>query len=73
MYGRPGCKWCKLAIELIIESGDEFTYYNVRAPGMMETFKQDFPKAETVPQVICISRNEKIGGHDDLVKWYERG
>lgn len=73
VYGRPGCGWCKKAIELIIEQGDELTYFNVRAKGMMETFMIDFPDAKTVPQVICVSRNEKIGGFEDLEAWYARG
>ncbi len=75
VYGRPGCPWCEKALNLLVARGQNIEYINVReSDENMKKFRNDFPNATTVPQIISYKHPDwpnKIGGYTELKTWFE--
>lgn len=53
VYGTPVCGWCKKAVELSETYGLDVKYIDITASEeALDNFKQKFPGAMTVPQII---------------------
>ena len=61
------CIYCKRAKKLMDNQG--FTYEYINAEERNEEFKQKFPDAKTLPQIIF--RGEHVGGYDGLLSTFE--
>lgn len=70
IFGTPTCVWCNRAKEFLTERGEYFDYWNIEQHASMRYFKEEFPHAKTVPQIITPD-GVKIGGFDALVDYYK--
>lgn len=73
IYGRNNCVWCDRAKALLDEKGLTYKYMNIEEnENYLEAFKENFPGAKTVPQIIKLDWydvDEWIGGYEDLHEW----
>lgn len=86
IYGRDNCQWCEAAKNLLDRNGLKYRYHNIETnPSLLEEFKELFPGAKTVPQILGWKFNgvvhresggewedmddTKIGGYTELVEW----
>ena len=68
VFGRPNCSYCDNTIKLLERGGYEFEYFNIEVYSNMVKFKELFPTARTVPQIVS-PHGQIVGGYDDLVEW----
>ena len=66
IYGQPGCSFCTKAVELCRSRKALYEYKDISSDVNRTTFKQLFPGAKTVPQIIMDGFH--IGGYSDLVR-----
>lgn len=68
VYGKDGCEYCTLAVELLEVLRKDYIYLVLNEDYCIEDFKEIFPNATTVPQVIetTSGRLTKIGGYTEL-------
>ena len=64
VWTAEGCGYCILAKKLLDEYN--FKYVEINARDNKEAFKEKFPDATTVPQIIF--HGQKVGGYTDLVE-----
>ena len=67
VWSRDNCVWCDKAKMLLDDFGFEYEVKDVYEH--KDEFKQLFPEAKTVPQVIF--NREHVGGYDGLHKAFE--
>ena len=67
IWSRAGCSYCELAKQLMDNQGFKYEVKDVYEH--KEAFREDFPDAKTVPQIIFNGR--KVGGYDELVRTFE--
>ena len=67
VWSTDTCPFCVKAKELLDNYGFKYIEYNVNEN--KEQFKEKFPNAKTVPQIIF--NNEHVGGYTDLVETFE--
>lgn len=68
IYGRPHCSYCESAKKLLNRKKLDWIYYDIEYPPYMSEFKEHFPDAKTVPQIMT-SDGDKIGGYTELEEW----
>jgi glutaredoxin len=67
ILGKPECRWCKEAMQLLHERDIEFTYMDItNAPGVTDFMI--LSGLWTVPQVFC--NGDRIGNYDNLSEWF---
>ncbi len=64
IWTKDFCSYCDKAKELMKHHGFEFEEMSVM--DNIEEFREKFPDAKTVPQIIF--QGEKIGGYNELVE-----
>lgn len=67
IYGKSGCPHCVEAKALAESKGLQYTYTSIGQDMMLEDFKELFPNARTVPQIIVDGVN--IGGYAEFREW----
>lgn len=65
VYATSTCNWCKRAKEFLIERNEPIEYVLLDEK-TISRFKEDFPTASKVPQIIT-PEGRKIGGYENLV------
>lgn len=68
IYGREGCKYCKLAVELLSDEGFPFDYHDIEADAEAKQKLIDMG-AKSVPQVFyrhIDGQEEHVGGYNEL-------
>lgn len=66
IYGKNNCIWCTRAKMLLDFYFIEYEFYNIEEdPGAMKMFKETFPDAKTVPQIVD-NKGNIIGTYNDL-------
>lgn len=66
IYTKDTCPFCAKAKNVLNKLGKPFNEVRVGSDITVEEFKQKFPNATTVPQIIL--DEEQIGGYDQLVQ-----
>ena len=66
IYGQDYCVFCDKSKALCEQMGLEYNYIDIKDRIARESFKQHFPGATTVPQIIM--DGEHIGGYRELWK-----
>lgn len=69
IYGTNTCPFCDKAKELLKQKGFEYDYIDIRTNDEGYDFIVNNLKLKTVPQIFY--NDEKIGGYDDLVKYFK--
>lgn len=64
IYGSKNCSWCTRALELCKDYGVDTAYHDIYEGRNKDTFRELFPEATTVPQIIF--NGEHIGGYAEL-------
>lgn len=68
IYGRTNCVWCDTAKKLLAHHNLDFVFYNIETDGASLTrFKEKFPGAKTVPQILY--NDTFVGGYTDLAEY----
>ena len=67
IYGMKNCGWCDKAVALCKKHGRDTAYFDVHEGRNIDIFKELFPGAKMVPQVII--DGEHIGGYTELEKY----
>lgn len=66
VYGKDNCPYCVKAIYLLKQYGRPFEYFKLGTDLTHEYFRELFPNAKTVPQIIL--GDLYIGGYTELEK-----
>lgn len=69
IYTKPGCGPCAKAKTLLKIRGVEFNEMTIGTDILTEDFIATFPEQKTVPLIFI--NDQKIGGYDDLVKYFD--
>lgn len=69
IYGKPGCPHCVEAKALAERKGLNYNYTAIGSDMMVEDFKELFPEARTVPQIVI--DGVKIGGYAEFREWVD--
>lgn len=64
IYGQQDCKFCRDAKVFCRMRKLPYKYYTVREDITIEEFKEMFPEARTVPQIVVDGKH--IGGYTEL-------
>ena len=64
IYGSPNCTWCTRALKLCEDYDVSTAYLDINEGRNRDIFKDLFPTATTVPQIIV--DGEHIGGYAEL-------
>lgn len=67
VWSRDGCGYCDMAKQLLDNTNFEYEVKDVYLN--KEEFREEFPDAKTVPQIVFKGR--KVGGYDELYKIFE--
>ncbi len=61
IYGRQNCQWCDAAKALLERKGLKYRYHDIESnTDLLEEFKELFPDAKTVPQILGWRFNGKV-------------
>ena len=69
VYGRQNCSFCTKAKTLLTIKKEDFIYKELDTDFTLEEFREKFPDAKTVPQIIVDGKH--IGGYDALEAYYK--
>lgn len=69
IYGTNHCPWCKKAVALAEQYKFEYEYIICNTPETKQEFKDNFPDAKTVPQIIWNGKH--VGGYEDFASEIE--
>ena len=71
IYSKDNCPFCEKAKKICEQQGWEFAENKIGRDVQIDEFKELFPQARTVPQIIKIEKEgtRLIGGCDDLEKY----
>lgn len=64
IYGAPWCGFCERAKALAEQYDLQYTYINVDIKSNQTLFREQFPDAKSIPQIIW--NEEHIGGYDEF-------
>lgn len=67
IYTKLGCSFCVRAKDLILDMGDTYVEESHDTPEKLMEFKA--AGYATFPQIFA--EQTHVGGHDDLVRWYD--
>lgn len=69
IYGASWCGYCQRAKKLANDYGMLVDYRDVDEKHHQKIFKEKFPEAKTIPQIVL--NNRPIGGYDQFVSAIE--
>lgn len=69
IYSKSHCTYCEKAKALLTIKGLNFTENKIGDDITREDFISLFPEQKTVPLIFI--NDERIGGYDNLVKWFD--
>jgi glutaredoxin 3 len=67
IYSKDNCSFCTQAKNFFLQRGMEYVEFKIGSTYTVEQFKQKFPTARTVPQIVIDGSH--IGGYDQLQEW----
>jgi len=70
VWSKSGCPYCVKAVALLNQKGYFIEERKLEFGWNREQLLESVPNAKTVPQIFL--DGEYIGGHDDLVKHFEK-
>lgn len=66
IYSKDNCSYCTSSKLFFDRNGIPYTEFKLNRDYTVEEFKEKFPSARTVPQIII--NGKTIGGYDELLK-----
>lgn len=73
IYGKPGCSFCKRAVDYCIQNSIHYSYKNVGSDISVDELRETLNRHVTsVPQIVSVSNgfSDYIGGFDDLLNFF---
>ena len=70
VYTKSACSYCVKAKQLLSSKSIEFLEKNIETPELRLELLARYPEVKTVPQIYL--GDVRIGGYDDLVKYFEQ-
>ena len=69
MYTRPTCFWCVRAKHLLESKGISYRDLDINNDDLRKELKIKAPGIKTIPQIF--KDGKRIGGYEDLVKYFK--
>lgn len=68
VYGAPWCSYCKMAVQLLEETGQSYTYYDITEGDHLTELQSRLPDGVhyTIPRIFHEGR--LVGGYDRLTE-----
>jgi glutaredoxin 3 len=71
IWSKDYCPYCDRAKALLTQKGIQYEERKIGSGWTKEQLLESVPTARTVPQIFLDDKH--IGGHDDLVKYFNEG